>query len=137
MAGALVVHNLAALSKTFKNAPKDVRLAYRRELRTIANPVRAAAEALAVTKIRNLGAGSPWAKMRIGVTQRLVYVAPKQKGVRGRSPRGRGKGTGPPSFADLLATRAMEPALEQNEARIRREFEQLLDRLTRDWNRGP
>ena len=131
MAGALVVHNLAALSKTFKNAPKDVRLAYRRELRTIAKPVQAAAESLAATKIHNLATGSPWAKFRIGITQRLVYVAPKQKGARGRSGKQRS------NFAYLLSTRAMEPALEQNEARIRREFEQLLDRLTREWNRGP
>ena len=86
MARTLRVENLEALSKTFKHAPKDVRLAYRAKLRTVGEPVRSAAESLAVTRIRNLGAGDPWARFRLGITQKLVYVAPRQKGYAGPPP---------------------------------------------------
>ena len=40
-------------------------------------------------------------------------------------------------FGGLLMERAMEPALAQNEARVMHDMEDLFDRLTRDWNRGP
>lgn len=131
MAGVLVVRNLVALQKTFKQAPKEVRLRFRGELRGIADPVRKTAESLAAARIRNLGEGQPWARFRLGITQKLVYVAPRQKGVRGRSRRQRKK------FAGLLMGRAMEPALAQHAARVEHEFEQLLDRMVDGWNRGP
>jgi hypothetical protein len=129
LAGALVVRNLEALNKTFKQAPRETRLALRREYRTIAQPVQRSAESLAASRIRNLAEGSPWAKFRLGITQKLVYMAPKQKGVRDRRQRKK--------FAGLLMARAMEPALAEHAQRIEREFEQLMDRLTGDWNRGP
>jgi hypothetical protein len=127
---AVYVRGLADLMKTFKYAPRDVRLAYRAELRTIATPVKETAESLAATRISGLAAGEPWTKMRIGVTQKLVYVAPKKKGVRGRTPAKR------PNFANLLATRALDPALEQNEQRVVRDLEQMMDKLAGKWNRG-
>ena len=33
--GGIAVDGLAELTRTFKHAPKDVRLAYRKELRTV------------------------------------------------------------------------------------------------------
>lgn len=131
MAGGLVVRNFQALNKTFKQAPRDVRLGLRNEYRTIAQPVQKTAESLAASRIRNLAEGSPWARFRLGITQKVVYMAPRQKGVRGRGRRQRKK------FAGLLMGRAMEPALALNEARVVRDMEDLFDRLTRDWNRGP
>lgn len=128
---ALAVKNLQALNKTFSKAPRETRLALRREYRTIAQPVQRTAESLAATRISHLAAGSPWARFRLGITQKLVYLAPRQKGVRGRGKRRRSK------FGGLLMSRAMEPALRLNEERVTRDFEDLFDRLTRDWNRGP
>ena len=70
--------------------------------------------------------------MRTGITTRLVYVAPVQRGVKGR---GRGQR---PKFGTLLMDRAMEPALEQNQHRIEADFDQMLDRLVHKWdNDGP
>ena len=125
--GEMHVHGLQALNKTFKNAPKETRRKVNAEYRTVAEPVRHAAEAKAVTEIRNIG--EPWSRMRVGVTQKVVYVAPKQKG-RGLKKR--------PNLAYLLAVRAMEPALQENRHRIERDFERMLDRLVDGWdNDGP
>lgn len=105
-------------------APKITRDA----LREVAEPIRADAEQLAQTGIRRIG--PRWSRMRVGVTRRLVYVAPRQRGVKGRGadPRRR------PKFADLLDRRAMTPALERNEDNIERRVEQAFDALARRWN---
>ena len=124
--------NLAALSKTFKKAPKDVRLAYRRELRTIAQPVQAAAESLAAARIRNLATGEPWARFRIGITQRLVYVAPRQKGVRGASP-GQRKPSSPACSRPGRWSRRWSRTRRGSSA----SSSSCSTGSTRDWNRGP
>jgi hypothetical protein len=131
MAGALVIKNFEALNKTFKQAPKELRLKLRGEYRKMADPVRMTAESLAATRIRNLAEGSPWARFRLGITQKLIYIAPRQKGSHGRGPSRR------KNMGNLLAYRALGPAIEQHEQRIEHEFEQLLDRMTRSWNSGP
>jgi hypothetical protein len=69
--------------------------------------------------------------MRVGVTQRLVYVAPRERGVKSRGPDPRGR----PKFATLMEARAMDPALERNEPMIERQVEALFDDLAADWNR--
>ena len=63
--------------------------------------------------------------MRTGVTQTLVYVAPRKRGVktRGSDPRRR------PNLGTLLADRALEPALRQHEHRIEADFDRMLGRL--------
>jgi hypothetical protein len=68
--------------------------------------------------------------MRVGVTRNLVYVAPRQKGTRGRGPRRR------PNLADLLMSRAMEPALERHTGEIEQRFDELLGHVTDNFNRG-
>lgn len=67
--------------------------------------------------------------MRVGVTRTLVYVAPKQRGAR-FGPRKR------PNLAGLLATRAMEPALDINRPLVERQLEGLLDTVADKFNRG-
>ncbi len=128
----LVVEGVAQLTKVFNHAPADVKKAYRAELRTVALPVAETYTRLATSEIRRMKFSPQWAKTRIGVTQKLVYVVPRQKGTHGRGPKRRR------NFAVLMAERAAEPALEQNRARIRRDFELMLDRLTTKWDReGP
>ena len=73
-------------------------------------------------------AGDPWARFRLGITQKLIYVAPRQKGARGRNRKQR------KNFAGLLMERVMEPALAQNEARVERDFERMLDSAREQWD---
>jgi hypothetical protein len=125
-----VVSGLSDLQAAFKDADKQLRLGIRGELRQIAEPVAREAEQLALSSIRRMPRSPNWSRMRVGVTRNLVYVAPRQKGTRGRGPRRR------PNLADLLMGRAMEPALERNTAGIERHFDQLLDRVADGFNRG-
>lgn len=114
----------AALAK----ADRQTRGLVRGEFKRVAEPVRRDAEGLARDRIRRVT--EPWARMRVGVTRKVVYVAPRQRGVktRGADPRRRR------NFGGLLMARAMEPALQQNQAGIVREVEGMLDRIADDFN---
>lgn len=129
---ALAVRGLKELTRTFSRAPSDVKRAYRAELRTVGEPVRFTAEQLAVSTIRRMTPA--WSKMRTGVTTRLVYVAPRERGLKGR-------GDAPgrrPKFGTLLMDRAMQPALDRNRPRVETDFDQMLDRLVTKWDHdGP
>ena len=125
-AGLIAVDGLKELNRTFKLAPKDVRLAYRKEMRTLGDPVKSTAERLVVQRIPRIGPN--WSKFRTGVTQTLVYVAPRQRGVKARGdPRGR------PNLGIRLAEEVTGPALEQNKHRIEQDIEDMLDRLSAMW----
>lgn len=78
-------------------------------LAAAAEPVRARAEELAGTGIRNIG--PRWQQMRVGVTTKLVYVAPKRR-------RGRNPNLARPNLAGLLMDRAMSPALEEKQIEV-------------------
>jgi hypothetical protein len=124
----IVVRGLHELQAALAHADRSVRLGVRKGLRQAAEPVQRGAEELAQTNIRNIG--PKWSRMRVGVTRNLVYVAPRQKGTRGRGPRRR------PNLADLLMDRAMQPALDQHEAEVEARLEELLDHISDDFNRG-
>lgn len=124
-----VVKGMADLQRALKYADRDVRLGVRREMRETAEPVRRDAQTLAGIRIRRIG--SSWDDMRTGVTQRSVYVAPRQRGVRrGDHPLSR------PNLARLLMDRAMRPALERNEPQVRQAFDRMLGDMARRFNRG-
>jgi hypothetical protein len=127
---AVLVEGERELFRAFAKADRDSRLFVRHEFRQIAEPIRSDAEQLALGQIHNMPKSPKWARMRTGVTQRLVYVAPRQKGVRGRGPKRR------PNFGDLLMGRAMEPALERNEAGIERAVERAFDEIIDRFNQG-
>ena len=115
---------LAALAK----ADKQTRLGVRRELRNVAEPVKRDASALALSTIRRMTVSPKWAGMRIGITRKLVYVAPRQRGTRGRTRASR------PNLANLLMDRAMQPALERNEHNLEARLGEALDRMANDFN---
>lgn len=127
MASAVRIRGLKDLSTAFAHAEKDTRLGFRKLEREIAEPVRRDAEALATSSIRRIGRS--WSRMRVGVTRTVVYVAPVERGVRvrGRDRRRR------PNLAGLLMDRAMQPALDRNEATVQRAAEELLDRIGNAW----
>jgi hypothetical protein len=107
-----------------------LRLGVRAGLRQVAEPVQRGAEELARANISKIG--PRWSKMRVGVTRDLVYVAPRQRGTRGggANPRRR------PNLAPLLMDRAMQPALDQHAGEIEARFEELLDRISDEFNHG-
>jgi elongation factor P--beta-lysine ligase len=124
------VEGLRDLHRAFRRADKELIKELRTSLRKVAEPVRVDAEHLALTEIRKMTL--PWSVMRVGVTQREVYVAPKLRGVktRGRDPRRR------PNLFDLLLTRVLEPALAHNQERVVYEVEKMLGSVAQKWERG-
>lgn len=82
-------------------------------------PVKDAAESLAVANVRNIG--EDWSRMRLGITRSLVYIAPAM--------RSRRTGLRRPNLAILLLERAMFPAVERNEAGVIRALDAMLGRL--------
>lgn len=124
---AFVVHGLGDLNKAFKLAGKESSVELRVSLQRIVKPVRVGAEARALTSIRHMPQSPQWATMRTGVTRHSAYVAPKQKGVRGRGPRRR------KNLAPLLLNRAMLPAFDANRGVVRTELNRMLDQVGRKW----
>lgn len=113
------VHGLRELNKAFRDMDAALHTQMRAELIDVAEPVRETAQSLA-WGIRNQT--DPWSQFRIGATQRLVYIAPKRRGRK----KGPGRRT---NFAQLLAGRAMEPALEQNHSQIVHRLDGWLGRI--------
>lgn len=117
-AGEVRVHGLRELQRDLGKYAKDVRKEVRDELKQAAETVRASAEQKAPANISRLG--PTWSRMRIGITSRAVYVAPKSR---------RRNGTPRPNLAPLLMNEAMLPALEEHRSDVERALEQMLDRL--------
>lgn len=126
MAETISVEGLTALQRAFKAADVSVQRELRKSLRVAAEPVRADAEVLAVASIRRIGV--PWSRMRVGLTNREVYLAPRERGQKGRDQRLRR-----PNLRDLLLGRAMEPALEQNRGAVIAGVEHTLATVGRVW----
>jgi hypothetical protein len=120
MAGEIIkVHGLRELEVALSRYNRDVKKTVNHALREAAEPVRAGAEGLALSEIRNLG--PRWSRMKVGVTSKLVYVAP--------ATRPRGGGSARPNLAPLLMDRAMQPALEQRSEEVYAGLELAVDRL--------
>jgi hypothetical protein len=123
------VKGLAEVNYLLSKADKETRLGLRKEEREVAKPISSDAERLTVQNIPRTTLGKVrWWEMRIGVTQTLIYVAPKQKGVRGKGPKRRKK------FAPLMMERAMEPALKRHESEVEQRFEHVLDYVAGRFN---
>lgn len=117
-AAAIRVRGLRELQASLRNLNRDFARELAGELRAAAEPVRADAEQMASQRIRNIG--PKWSQMRTGVTNKVVYVAPRSRR-RGGSPR--------PNLAGELMGRAMEPALERHSGRVTARLERLIDGL--------
>jgi hypothetical protein len=119
------VQGLRELSRAFKVADKALTRDLRKSLRQAAEPVRSEAENLAVGTIRNIGV--PWSRMRIGVTQSAVYLAPRERGRKTTPARRR------PNLATLLLGRSMEPALAHNENEVVQRIDDMLLTVGAEW----
>jgi hypothetical protein len=115
---------LKDLQHAWAVADKETSKELRQALKLAAEPVRADAQSLAAHTIRR---NTPeWERMRVGVTSRSVYVAPKAKGTRQRQLRR-------PKFANLLASRAMQPALDRNIRQVEAKVDDALATVGRKW----
>jgi hypothetical protein len=127
VADGVRVRGLGDLNRALRRTDRDVRLSIRKELRDVAEPVRADAESRADSRIRNLD--GDWTRMRTGATTNSVYVAPKLRGSK-KGPQKR------PNLAPLLMDRAMQPALQHHAPQIEREFDEMLGRVTDNFSKG-
>lgn len=131
VAEAVRVLGLRDLQRAFALADKTVKDDMRDALMEAAAPVRADAQTLAGSMIRNVGVGDPWARMRIGASGSTVWVAPVERGVKGRANQRKRR----PNLAPLLMDRAMQPALDHNVHKVERRVEHLLDEVANVWER--
>ena len=122
--GTLLLKGQAELVRAFSRAGKDTKKYIRHELAVVAEPVAHDAENLAKENIRRIG--PRWWKMRVGVTQKSVYVVPAQSGGRGPSSRRR------PNFADIMQP-LMDEALHDNEGRIEEAVNLALEHIEEEW----
>lgn len=127
---ALVVDGLAGLQRAFSRAGRDISKDLRSTLQDAAEPVRADAELLARLSIARIGI--PWSQMRIGVTSRSVYVAPKQRSRRAR----RDQRLRRPNLSPLLLNRSMIPAVRKNQERILHDVDRLTREFAIKWGQG-
>ena len=124
------IHGLTELQRALTHADREIRLGMRGELKKVAEPVRSDAERLAVERIRRVGAR--WYRMRVGLTSQVAYVAPRERGVKGRGYDSRRR----PKFADRLMNEAMQPALDANRDEITNDIDAFLGRAADQFNRG-
>ncbi len=103
-----------------KNLAREVK----EGLKDAAEPVRRRAHDLAIDNIRNIT--TPWSDFRIGATTKVVYLAPRERGLaRGFRKR--------PNLGPLLLDEAMWPALQEEEGEVVHRLEGVLDDLADIW----
>jgi hypothetical protein len=130
---AIRIEGLRELERAFRLYGRGLEKGLREAMEAGAEVVRPDAETLALSEIRRMTL--PWSRMRVGVSRRVAYVAPVERGrntKRGRIAKDR---YSRPNLKPLLLDRALEPALEQNVPRVEREFSDALDDLARRWSR--
>jgi hypothetical protein len=129
-AQAVSVKGLRELNRAFARADKKLKTEKNDALKSAAEPVRQEAELLASVSISRIGI--PWSRMRVGVTQRVVYVAPKQRGVTARGNARMRR----PKFGTRLMDEAMQPALDNNRQQVVAKLDDMLRTVGREWERG-
>lgn len=126
---AIQVKGLRDLQRAFSRADRALQRDLRKKLREVGEPVRADAEHRAAAEISHIG--GRWSRMRVGITRSLVYVAPRERGVKTRGPDPRRR----PNLAGLLMEKAMQPALDAHIDESLKRFEGLLDTVGKEWER--
>jgi len=116
------VEGLRELQHAFAVADKTLARELRKGLRESAEPVRADAEMLAGTRIRNMT--EEWSRMRVGVTRTSVYVAPRSRNRGGRKRR---------NLFDLMTGRSLEPALNANVEEVTSRLDDVLGTVGQAW----
>jgi len=119
---AVDVQDYRALMRAFARADKTIQKEVKSELKGAAEPVRSDAERIAVESISHIGL--PWSRMRVGITRRSVYVAPRRRNKGGSKRK---------NLAGLLMGEAMIPALERNEGETVARVNKAIDEMCFVW----
>jgi hypothetical protein len=130
MAEAVRIEGLRELERAFKLYGRGMEKGLREAMEAGAEVVRPAAESLARESLKP-ARNVDWSLMRVGVTRRTAYVAPAQRGRRGKLRPNAGR----PNMRQKLLGESMEPALEANTSRVESEFKDALNDLARMWSR--
>lgn len=118
VAGAVEIRGLRELNRAMAVCAAEVRKGMQAELKKAGEPVRSAAQELAMGNIRNM---TPrWSEMKVGATSKVVYVAPEAR---------RRGGSRRPNLAVLLLTKALEPAADAKQEEVRAGIEAWVDTL--------
>lgn len=124
----VLVHGLEDLQKSLERSGPAVKKAMNDGLKAGAEPVRALAGLYARRDISGMKRAKlyppPWSIMRVGVTTKMVYVAPVARGVKSRNPfdpRRR------PNLFNLLLEKALEPSSDVGAPLVAQSVEILLD----------
>jgi len=130
------------VARSYARVSKTAKKNLNKRLKEAIEPVRESAQELGPSRIRNLRRGRSrnnvrWDAVRSGTTQRSAYIAPVERGVKGRGNasrrRGTSAGTGPPSFDDLVMERAYLPALDMNRSEVMDRFGRIFDDIQHAW----
>jgi hypothetical protein len=119
------IDRLADLNRAFKVASSEMGKDFKTALRTAAEPVAKDAERRGLQE--GIGRSNiRWNEMRIGVTTKSVYIAPRNR---------RTVGTRRRNFAGLLLGKAMEPALDANIEKVVQEADDAIRDMSKAWER--
>lgn len=123
------MEGLDGLLKANRLAGRTISSDFRKTLRDLAKPVQEEAQFRALGGIRNMT--FTWSRMRIGLTLHGLYVAPKQRGVKGRGddPRRRR------NLARLIQGRSFDPTIEHQRPAIVHGVEDWLQHVGDEWGR--
>ena len=122
------VEGLRELLRVTDQLPKTVKREVRSELRRVAEPVRADAQALFLSRV----SADP-IKTRYGVSVRKAGTITVEQRVKGKD---RNPARRRPKFTDLVWARSLEPAADRNEHEVVAGFNRVLDKLERKWSVG-
>jgi hypothetical protein len=128
---AIRIEGLRELERAFRLYGRGLEKGLREAMEAGAEVVRPDAQSLTRSVLKP-AVNVDWSLMRVGVTRRVAYVAPVQRGNRSRRPSSRARGE---KFKRRVIERALEPALDRNVSRVEREFDDALDDLARMWSR--
>lgn len=121
------VEGYRELTKAFRRAGPTMNRELRARVREAAKPVADDAQSLAIQEITNIG--DKWSRMRVGITTREVYVAPRQRGVKSNANLRR------PNLAPKLMDDAMQPALDRNISSVEKSIDAVLRRVSVEWEK--
>lgn len=128
----IYVKGFQNVARSYARVGKVAKRNLTRRLKDAAEPVRQDAQSLAPNVIKNLHrgpgpGGSDWSRVRIGATQKVVYIAPTERG------RSRNEKKRRPNFKNLMLDRAYEPALEHNQDEVLDRLSPIFDDIQHAW----